>query len=177
MKKVLLLLVLVIALGGIVSAKEAHKNVIYVGSTGLFGFASGYERMLSKNFSLLIDTGLAFLINPAVYISTHLRWFPFLDSQGKPIGFFLDAGTGLGRYFHWADSNDKNYDIMGIIFSSGLGFKFGSRKSKGLVFAPSLNYDIYLGEKSWDYNANNERESKFGAGFNTNLKLLFGFGF
>ena len=191
MKKALLLLVLVIALGGIVSAQEAHKNVIYAGTTDIFGIFVGYERMFRPNFSFLIDAGGALFPNFARYVSAHLRWFPFSSYEG--VGFFLDTGIGFGefrRIHNWLAliyGGEEVHRITGLILSPGLGVKFGAGKRRGLVFAPSLNFDIYLGRKEQFLGENRSDalddydylwgESKSGVGVNPNLKLLFGFAF
>ena len=191
MKKMLLLLTLIVALGGLLSAQETHENVLYAGTTDVFGLAIAYEKVLFQNFNLLIDAGIPFFPNPAIYIKSHLRWFPFSDYEGKTVGFFLDAGAGFGAFRHiysWLNmlyDNGEEYRITGLILSPGFGFKFGSGKRRGLVFSPSLNFDIYLGGKekylgdSEDYNDgdNQWEKSKFGVGFSPNLKLLFGFAF
>ena len=192
MKKAVLLLVIVIALGGILSAQEAHKNAFYGGSCGIFGLALCYERVLSPNFSLLIDTGIPLLPNPAIYASAHLRWFPF--SSNENVGFFLDAGVGFGNFwqiFDWLillKDQREEFLITGLILSPGIGLKFGTGKRRGFVFSPSLNFDIYLGGRENYLGEPGSSEShkeddylwdkpKFGVGVNPNLKLLFGFAF
>ena len=182
MKKVLLLLILAITIGGLISAEEAHTNAIYFGTTDLFGFMVCYERVLNPHLSMTIDAGYAIFLNPAYYVSAHLRWLPFSRSDGTPVGFFIDTGAGFGKFRHefsWLASVDDEYEddfnVLGLILSPGIGFKFGAGKPRGFVFAPSLNIDIYIGTKT-DL-LESEPEKEFGMGINPNLKLLLGYAF
>ena len=191
MKKFLLFLIFAAAFGGLLSAQETHENVLYAGIADIFGLALCYERVFSPNYTLLIDAGIPYFPNPAFYIKSHLRWFPFSDYEGKTVGFFLDAGIGFGVFRHvfsWLNmlyDDGEEYRITGLILSPGFGFKFGSGKRRGLVFSPSLNFDIYLGGKEKylgnleEYNDGDDQweEPRFGVGFNPNLKLLFGYAF
>ena len=188
MKKILLTLILALCASFFLQAQGTHKNAIYAGTVDVFGLAVCYEKVLTENYTLLIDTGIPFFPNPAIYIKSHLRWFPFKDYEGKTVGFFLDAGAGFGelrRIYSWLnllyDGDVEEYRVLGLIISPGLGFKFGANKRRGFVFSPSLNLDIYVGSKA-KYLGNTDEgdqweKSKFGAGVNPNIKLLFGFAF
>lgn len=182
MKKALLVMILVISFGSLLSAQQAHKNVVYFGNTGLFGFALCYERMFLPNFSLVLDAGYAFYM-PEYYASVRLRWFPGSDSDGVSTAFFMSAGIGYGGYLNqWGlqeliDEEDENeYKIYGAIFSPGVGFKIGFGKRRGFIFTPALDLDIFFGEKS-KREDDGWSESRFGVGLSPNLKLLFGYAF
>ena len=178
MKKLLLFLILFVILGGAVIAQEdAHKNAIYFGTTDIFGFALCYERMLSQNVSLLMDTGAALTLVPSFYAASRLRWYPFSYSDGNTYGFFVSWGLGYGQFekdfsiFIW--ERDEVYEIYGLLITSGIGVKLGFGKPKGFVFNIGMDFDVVFGEKMSLYNDKKE----FGVGFNPNIKLLFGFGF
>ena len=187
MKKALLLLAFAVFLGWNVSAQQAHKHAINFGTTGLIGFAVGYERMLLSNFSLTVDAGAGLFLSPIRYLSIGARWYPISGSDGETIGLFMSGSIGYGEFeergafFGWEKGNDT-YDIWGFMFSPAVGFKIGSNKPRGFLLTPMLGVDIILGQKT-RYNPDGHDdlddigETNFGWGFNPSFKLLFGFAF
>jgi len=179
MKKALLLLFFFLVLGGTVIAQEeeAHKNVIYFGTTDLFGIAAGYERMLGPNFSLLIEAGAGIISIESFFADLRGCWFPVHDPN---FGLFISGGLGYGQlrketfYFMW--EKDDPYEIYDGLISPGIGMKLGFGKPRGFVLTAALDYDIVLGEKTFLHDDYND-DPKFGVGLNLNVKLLFGFAF
>jgi len=168
------LIIFVILGGTVIAQEEAHKNAVYIGTTSILGFATGYERMLRPNFSLVIESGVAAFITQSFYTALRCRWFPFSDSN---VGLFVSGGLGYGQlikeysFLMW--EREEDYEIYGGAISPGVGIKVGFGKPRGFVLTTAMDYDIILGEKKYLYND----ETKFGVGFNFNVKLLFGFAF
>jgi len=104
--------------------------------------------------------------------SLNARWFPFFYSNGRTVGFFLNAGLGTG--YVWKGGSDE-YGIQGAILSPGIGYKVGVNRRRGFVFTPILDFDFVLGEK--EFYGCDSRETEFGVAFAPNVKLLFGIGF
>jgi len=177
MKKTLLFFILFGIIGGTAIAQEkVHKNVVYFGSTDMFGIALCYERMLRQDLSLLVDTGAALASAPSSYAVSKLRWYPFSDSDGNT-GFFVSGGLGYNQFekgspiFIW--ERDAAYKIYGLLVSPGIGIKMGFGKPKGAVFSIGMDLDVVFGKKI----SLNNSKTEFGAGFNPNIKLLLGLGF
>jgi hypothetical protein len=179
MKKALLFLFLLAALGGIVTAQEEpHKNVIYIGTTDIFGFATSYERIFRPDFSLIVDMGASLFFSQTYYTIVRTRYYPSFNSDGTRSGFFLSLGAGFGKLqkddmmlFLW---EKDPYEVNGFVLSPGIGIKIGNSKPTGFIFSVGMDLDLYIGEETID---GNKAETKIGVGLNPNCKLLFGFGF
>ena len=176
MKKCLMLLAFAALLGWNVSAKEAHRHVISFGPAGIIGGAVCYEYMLLPNLSLLIDTGLSFSFFGVAYdAALHTRWYPFSNSEGKPLGVFASGGIGYGGIIGWGSESE------GLLLSTGIGYKIGAGRPRGFVFTPLLNINVILGNKTtthdYDSDTPSWQETKFGVGVFPDFKLLFGWAF
>ena len=187
MKKTLLLLILVVFVSFNISAQQTHKRAVYLGYTGFLGSALCYERKVSHNFSMTFEAEFYFgnwldlyFEHPVVLAynaSLNARWFPFSYSDGRTVGFFLNAGLGAG-YVAKGGSNVYHiyeYSISGALLSPGIGYKFGVNRRRGFVFAPILDVDFFLGKK--EYSSKDSREGEFGVEVVPNIRLLFGVGF
>ena len=188
MKKVLLLLVLIMVMGGVLSAQEAHKNAFYFGNSDIFGFVLCYERILLPNLSLAIDLGGSYVPRTAYYSSCYARWYPLTSLEGWSRGLFLAGGLGVGGFsselslFDLDNTYEEKswYAIDGLLVSPGIGYKFGFGKHRGFVCTLGLDVGFIFGDKTthWETGNDTQTETKSNAvGVNPVFKLLFGYAF
>ena len=145
-KKTLLLSLLILILAGLGFSQEAKaKNAITL-SPRFIGIEASYERMLSRQFSVLIDgTARAIKGYTVITASGKSRWYPFSKT------FYLDLGLG------YSYGNSKPTDYFGDIYialdnitisfnGSVINDKELPKKYESFLIQPNLGWKIDIGK-------------------------------
>jgi hypothetical protein len=180
MKKVLVVLVLLMVIGGGVFAQSGPKNWIS-GTVGILGGGAQYERVLTEKFS----------IGAAVYYNTlFFFWHNFgVEAVGRfyPLangGLFIGLGAGFGYKTGLSDFDDDIYGgttsewarWTGFLLEPSVGWKFDLGASGGFFIEPLLAVPIIFGAKKGTFSGWSD-DSEFGVGVSVRPAFSLGYAF
>ena len=142
-KVTLMLLVLIVAAGGLFAQNEEKaKNAVAV-QFGFIGVEASYERMFNRHFSVLGDMSYTYLILADEFtLSAKGRVYPFGGA------FYLELGLG---YAYGHSLSDRMGDLVLSVLTFGWWLtqidKDRLAPNGGFLIQPALGWKIDIGKK------------------------------